>query len=755
MKRVTALVLAFILLLSVLSSCGDEDFNETRTAPEVQIPGDIETLNYYAPFAGYDGYVYTGTPSVPAYTIYKGLANICNLLQFSPDYRNWDTSFGYWHSANDLTDEALHMIERNGFAVSDKYSYHEFFQVYESNRYNYVPNFITTDSAVHTFHLMFDYVLKDLEQNRLYGILIQLSHNMAEASYAQYKALEGTSFENAALRNTAFFNVGRKLLNKNAQVPDEVAGLVSQELALIGDQTGIYASPVINLGGGADPYRTDYTQYVTRSHYNQTEQLQAYFQAMMWYGQMTFRSSQEDEVKSALLQTSALADNTLSVLWDYIFEPTNFFVGDCDDITYRQYSEALKDLYGDDINSAAAVADEAKFVKALDIISRMKPPLVNSIPILQTDDRDAAVTGFRFMGQRFTLDAYIFQNLIHRAVNNRFLPKSLDVPAAFGSDTALKLLADEGLAFPGYLEQMAALRAKVAEIPQNEWTSNLYWSWMYMLLPYTDATDMAGYPLFMQNEAWSLKELNAFQGSWTELKHDTLLYANAAMAEMGGDPEDLPEQPDDRGYVEPNPAIYGRLAALVKQTTDGLRQRSILTAEAEEALGVLYNLSTRLTEIAEKELANISLSDGDYEFIRTYGGELEHIWQTSKQYEISQTVDDWSGEKIDSMDSKMLAPYYLQNRPCGVIADVATDPNGVALEEATGFAKIIFVVFPRDGQLALGSGSAYSHYEFTVPIDQRYTDEQWHERMKQNELPELAGWKHGFICDVGQTRWSY
>ena len=93
----------------------------------------------------------------------------------------------------------------------------------------------------------------------------------------------------------------------------------------------------------------------------------------------------------------------------------------------------------------------------------------------------------------------------------------------------------------------------------------------------------------MNNNAWTRKELNTFQGSWTELKHDTLLYAKAAMAEMGGG--EAPERPDDRGYVEPNPTVFGRLAALVKQTKTGLRQRDILTPEADEALGVLYELS--------------------------------------------------------------------------------------------------------------------------------------------------------------------
>jgi hypothetical protein len=698
------------MALTLLSSCamlarlvGLRPPAGEATAP-AERPQSAVALAYPAPFAEYDDYVYSDAPSIPDYAVAAGLANVYNLMQFSPGDRDWDTSFGYWHSGNELSDESIRLIEQNGFAVSDRYSYREFFQIYESNRYEYVPNFITTDSATHTFHLMFDYVLKDLEQNMLHGILTQLSNGMAAASYAQYRELAGTPFETAALRNTAFFSVGSSLLDGGFAVPAEAAGVVSQELALIEAQWGIAASPVINLGADLDgdgAYLADYTQYIARSHYNQTEQLQAYFKAMMWYGQMTFRSSHEDEVRSALLQTSALMDAGLADLWANIFEPTNFFVGECDDITYYQYAEALNGLQGADLalnglqaadlGSLAQIADEAFFAEALAAIRRMGPPQINSVPIYEDQDRDDALTGYRFMGQRFTLDAYIFQNLIDRAVEGRMLPASLDIPAAFGSEAALDLLAGETAPYPDYPKQMAKLRTKISEIPQGAWTSNLYWSWMYMLLPYTDATDEAGYPMFMRNPAWTQKELNSFQGSWTELKHDTLLYAKAAMAEMGGGGEP-PAPPDDRGYVEPSPVVFGRLAALVKQTQDGLRQRGLLTSDADEALGVLHSLSERLAEIAEKELANAQLSDSDYEFIRTYGGELEHIWDTAKQYELSQTVDAYSGEMVggDTFDS--LTGYYLQQHPCGVVADVATDPNGLALEEGTGFAKTAITV---------------------------------------------------------------
>jgi hypothetical protein len=281
---------------------------------------------------------------------------------------------------------------------------------------------------------------------------------------------------------------------------------------------------------------------------------------------------------------------------------------------------------------------------------------------------------------------------------------------------------------------MAKIKATVTAVPAETWTSHLYWSWLHMLRPFAGEQQGAGYPFFMQNSAWVRKELNTFQGSWTELKRDTLLYAKQPMAEMGDGEDDRPAPPDDRGYVEPNPTVFARLAALVKLTTEGLDARKLLTKEAKEALDTLYTISQQLTAIAEKELEDRALTAKEYEFIKTYGGELEHIWQTAKKDEVDIFGQGKSG--------------FLQFHPDAVVADVAADPNGWALTEATGYAKEIYVAFPRDGKVVLGRGVVYSQYEFTVPLADRLTDEAWHQRLRDGDIPPFADWKDAYMADI-------
>lgn len=123
----------------------------------------------------------------------------------------------------------------------------------------------------------------------------------------------------------------------------------------------------------------------------------------------------------------------------------------------------------------------------------------------------------------------------------------------------------------------------------------------------------------MQNTAWTRKELNTFLGSWSQLKHDTILYAKQVMAELGGGGDDEIVPPDDRGYVEPNPELYARLGALLTMTKDGLDAKKLLTDGMRDSLSRMETLTKSLQTISEKELKNITLTTEEYELIRSYG----------------------------------------------------------------------------------------------------------------------------------------
>jgi hypothetical protein len=345
------------------------------------------------------------------------------------------------------------------------------------------------------------------------------------------------------------------------------------------------------------------------------------------------------------------------------------------------------------------------------------------------EDKAQVTQGFRFMGQRFTLDAYIFGQLIWRNVGKqdqqRWLPKGLDVMAALGSKEAYALLDQMGeTGYANYAQQMTKVRQQISGLQLDSWTQNLYWSWLYALQPLLDVKG-AQYPAFMQTRAWAHKDIHTSLGSWTELKHDTILYAKQVMAEMGGGGE-APAPP--HGWVEPNPEAYARLLTLTRMTYDGLGSRGLLTENTQANLMRLDDLLTFLLDVAQRELAGKPLTQDDYERIKYYGGELEAM---------TLAAADPAGEG---------RPFFSDDDQAALVADVATDPNGKVLEEATGRIFEIYTVVPDGkGGVHIAKGAVFSYYEFPWPMNDRLTDQAWQAKLKAGDVPPQPEWTRSFI----------
>lgn len=635
-----------------------------------------------------------------------------------------------------LSDAAKELLVQNGFVVVPG-RHREFFSLYEENRYYPVAQIVTTDSLLHTYHLFFDFLLRTVETENLASELEDLSKAMLEKSQEQHDALTGTDWENAAKRNLGFFTVAAKLLDPAVTVPTEVEKEVQGELDLIAAHEGIAVSPLMNMGGSTDPVevlKEDYTQYIPRGHYDRSEVLQAYFKAMMWYGRMTFRLKSEDETKSAVLMVLALDQGSNVEAWNRIYETTGFFAGLSDDITYLQLKEVIADVYGEDVNLHAVLIDQDKWPAFLEATDKLAPPAINSIPIFDETiqpNREQEIKGFRFMGQRFSIDAAIFQRLCYRDVKEnsqgqrRMLPKGLDIPAALGSDEAYTILDSMSETdYKLYPENMAKVREYVTGLDEKTWTRDLYWNWLYTLLPLTESKG-EGYPAFMRSQAWARKELNTFLGSWTELKHDTILYIKQFYAEAGGGFEEV----DDRGYVEPYPLLFERLRAFAESTREGLDARGLLSERDRTSLERLEQLSLSLKAMAEKELDDLPLTDEEYDLIRSYGVQLEHFWM----------------EALRDTDVK-LHRSQVHSQPAALVADVATDPTGWVLEEAIGHIDELYAVVPVDGKLRIVKGGVFSYYEFTQPINDRLTDTKWREMLDSDNAPPRPEWTKAFIA---------
>ena len=295
---------------------------------------------------------------------------------------------------------------------------------------------------------------------------------------------------------------------------------------------------------------------------------------------------------------------------------------------------------------------------------------------------------------------------------------------------------------------LAGLKKEFADLSPSDWNRNAYWSWLYALKPLLEEYG-PGYQTFMTTPAWHDKSMTTALASWSQLRHDTILYAKQSytmrMTESAG-PRPAPLKPVE-GYVEPTAEFYARLLATTRMTLAGLKDMNVLEPVAIDRLKALDELIARLLAITTKQLAHKELTDQDYAFIRNFGEALEKI--RVKDPKLQKEMDE-AGKKKDykryaDLRKEMTADKSMKTT---IIADVHTDQNSKqCLEEGTGNVELTVVCYLQpDGRLVLGAGPTLSYHEFKHPMKDRLTDEKWREMLKGGQTPPRLEWIRTFTA---------
>jgi hypothetical protein len=687
------------------------------------------------------------TPKARSYEVAEDFSNVGNFSEFG------------FSAADSL------LLGRNLFVVKPSDSVEDFdefelytrgqvlHEIYRDCKDREIPIFVTTDAMLHTFHILYDYALRALEVERFADDLDRLNKALVAETERQIAASERDSVRAILRKNLAFFSVAAVLKDEAFSIPPSVSDLVQAELTLIEAHEGFAPSPIFSLQVPVVlDYMEDYSQYVPRGHYTRNETLATYFKAMMWYGRMAFRVEPDsvgalkekgiEETYQAILIVQALCGLTVDgrpalEVWRSMYDPTVFFVGKSDDLHVGDYRTLIAQIYGADWQSLSpdALYDRDKLLAFIEEAKKLRDPLINSSWVLDTQDAKKATKSFRFMGQRFIPDSYMLWQLVYTNVGTqgtpRLMPKGLDVMSVLGSERSLEHLIElyHQDVYYKYSEQMAKLKTEFETLAPEVWAQNLYWNWLYSLMPLLEEKG-AGYPPFMQNAAWTDRQLNSALGSWTELRHDTILYAKQSYTvEVTAEPP-VPSVPaSQQGTVEPIPEVFGRLASLARLMKEGLASRGLLLDVFAEKLAAFENLQLHLKEIAEKELSNAHLSHQDFERIVTIGDVMAEILTFPKE-----NAEAWESDT---------------DRNMALVADVHTDLNTkTVLEEAVGNPAEIYVIVEVEGRLKVTRGALFTYYEFVHPMNDRLTDEAWQEMLAAGGVPDAPEWTASFQ-DIG------
>jgi hypothetical protein len=577
---------------------------------------------------------------------------------------------------------------------------------------------------------------------------------MYESSLERYESTSDPFLKEPALRNVGYFAVALKCFNENVTVPGAIAEKVEWELENITAHGGFAISPLFNddeiLNSSLesamynpDAVIEDYSQYKPRGHYTRSELLKKYFKGIMWYGRIPFLLRNESLTVGAIMMVEDLQtashNGKATDHWDRIYDVTEKFVGESDDLSHKDYGGVIQTVFGDE-----AADDELKDHDLLEEFrikaSKLKKPLIlgGYARILFYNGTDESMENFtqsyRLMGQRYIPDSYIFTNMVATEKNLmgytggsewpltcvrsgagpiRGFPRGLDFMAVLGNEAAKEVIVQEGDdQFGGYYDARNELESEFNNLTYDNWTKNMYMGWLYSLDSLNDPVEGEEYPGFMTDEDWEYVKLNTNLASWAELRHDTILYAKQSYtAGADGGPA---EPPSDEGYVEPVVELWERLTALTEDTKLLLSNEGVLSEARSDDLDSFIDVLTRLKEISEKELNGEELSGSDYGYIRNFGGRLEDLTGSASS---------------DGKDTTM-------------IADVHTDVNSEeCLEEGVGYIQYVMVqVQTANGTWAAMAGPVFSYYEFRQPMADRLTDEEWKTLLDSSEAPEQQLW---------------
>jgi hypothetical protein len=633
------------------------------------------------------------------------------------------------------SENARDRLSENGFVVIPGFHEDTMEDVFCDVFRNDLPVFITADSILHLYHLIFDNLLKDVEKEHMIPMVKELTGRLLQKSLEVYLSASSTQLKEASKEVLTYFSVATFLIDSNASIPFPVR-----------DEAEIIVGKILEAKEVEQYPGEDYTQYKPRGHYEKDLELQAYFRCMTWLSRKTFDLDKDDPLLQAALSTYCLFSmEDVLTLWKRVYQVTSLFVGVADSVTPLNLHNATVAVFGEPFQPN--VFDDANNIQKLKTELR-KPQytiskIFSSVVYLEPHDEPMEYPKiFQFMGQRFVPDSYILQSVTYDRVppyNNSFrlLGSGLDVAAVLGSERAVQNLEPEIQKY-NYKDNLNSLRTEFTELPKEYWESSLYFSWLYALRPLLVTIPDEHYPSFMQTLAWQDEKLNTALGSWAQLRHDTILYAKQpySIGIACGIPT---------GYVEPYPEFYRGTQALCLETSRFLGEIQVLPQRWENVLNDMANITQTLCGISEKELNRTKLTEDEMSFVRNVA------------------IEEPSG--ICGVPPKKLGWYpslvqeaNVEDSSAQCIADVMTAsgdlrPGGQppqVLHAATGYVNSIIIVYETpEGKKIAAVGPVLTYYEIPVLGFQRLSDSEWKEMLQSNPEPRQPSWTDTFAVQSG------
>lgn len=700
------------------------------------------------------------------------------------------TTVEFWNQFNlhfPLDTNELAVFQTNGFVVSGRlgtYSFADsFYKVFTAD----LPVFFSCDAALHAWHRSYGAMLEELEETYLAPTLQSVLIGMGGQVSTLSSQAAGTAVANGVLDADYFLAVARSLITGTNNYG--LLGQNAQILATLTAITNLQPATTITLFG--TNRLVDCSQFTVRGHYATSQRLQRYFRAMMWCGLIDFRftGSTNDnsirELSGAVAMHLLMKNSGQFANWQKIDSVVQMFVGMPDSLNFGQLSNLM---------AAANIQAPNNLPTTTSLVNLQSQIMAGQIGVqnIQNEYFFSPLSrqqiklprSFTVLGQRFVPDAWamnqcVFDRIIwdtngipgNEDKVMRRVPSALDIAfSVLGNDQTVPQIASRIAntndhawrdSHP-YQHNLTAVRRVIDAQDFSAWTNNIYLYWLACLRELSAPTTGVEFPDAMRTPAWAMKTLNTQLASWTELRHDTVLYVKQPYTGQV-----LCSYPDS--FIEPRVTFWERMRDMALRTKDlmaTLPKTGQFVFEPNDSgdtaftnsIGAIYtnrvqfldNFAAQMTtlrDISVKELSRQPLNTNEIFFI-------QNLIENPSGYSNARTFSGWyPGIFFKNSREAHSGEYSSSDFWDALVTDVQTDPTDVVvgdlgsiLHEGVGNIHLLVMAVnwgPNDA--AVYAGPVMSHYEFELGPTTRETDSQWKSDLRNGIQPMQPDWTRGYL----------
>jgi hypothetical protein len=699
----------------------------------------------------------------------------------------------------ELAPAEIERLRKDKFVIARK----SFRQVFTPYLYGDVPAFITSDSLLNAFHVLFEESVMRLESanaSRLPELLRFIWKELAAAD----RRLKGKPAlaADATRRARAVIGTALELLGEKTPGADPaLAALIKDEARRVTAPAGSHKPKW--LGPPDKGFRAlDYSRYKPRGFYTRSERLQRHFRAVSWLQSIPFRVEKDAELLAALLIGDCLRSREDKASgppkgWDSLCRGYQLFLGTGDDwdlvtLAWHVPHKFPLDLEGKQFEEIRGTLREW-------VNRDGKGPKINDqLRFIPDNPTEIAEASFRLLSAYRVPDAVLFQRTTDPRTLKRAFPSGLEVCALLGSSFARDRLGS-GKDGKKFLETIDRARGLLAS-PEPFSEPSLYAQYLRCLEALVGPPEPDA-PAFLSGKSWRLKTCQTALAGWAQLRHTWALQAKQNVRYLGRSPEPT-------GFIEPVPEFYARLARLVENTKAALRERGALGSDWP---GVAADLRAFLRLAAKHDLFRKGLEGlkdlprddqlvvGRFAELWLIGGSEKRLRKVADQLEKGVLPDDpgmaelvatlnmdlgwrWDSlerlcHRLETLAHKQLRgvafnereqdfvrgygkelaaimfyggnSYFSPRDDAPRIVDVFSSKSA-HLEVGIGRPRALYVLYPFGGKEVLCRGAVLPYYEFTHST--RLDDRAWKALLDSPNCPAPPDWLQPILPPAAPKR---